>query len=51
MVTPEILAGLIGALTVFLVELVRLIRESRLRRAGQKLTRQEDQAHGSGDAI
>lgn len=42
MVTPELLAGLIGALTVFLVELVRLLREQRLRRAGVKRTREED---------
>lgn len=41
MVSPE-LAALLGACTFAVVETARLIRETRLRRRGEKRTRSDD---------
>lgn len=41
-----LLAGLIGALTTVAIEAARLVRETRLRRSGDKRTRDEDESEG-----
>lgn len=40
------LTALIGAATAVLVEVARLMRETRLRRSGRKRTRDVDQSEG-----